>query len=106
MNSEDRTTAVNEQDLAFVEDLFVRTPRPLTARELAEKLAFEKTASQRTQDVKVYDPAYIYEVGDQVYKEYDESLMVSSKVVEHFKGAVVLRVIGKTFFKAYNCEMI
>ena len=106
MNSEDRTTAVNEQDLAFVEDLFVRTPRPLAARELAEKLAFEKTASQRTQDVKVYDPAYVYEVGDQVYKEYDESLMVSSKVVEHFKGAVVLRVIGKTFFKAYNCDMI
>lgn len=106
MNSEDRTTAVNEQDLAFVEDLFVRTPRPLAARELAEKLAFEKTASQRTQDVKVYDPAYVYEVGDQVYKEYDESLMVSSKVVEHFKGAIVLRVIGKTFFKAYNCEMI
>jgi len=106
MNSEDRTTDVNEQDLAFVEDLFVRTPRPLTARELAEKLAFEKTASQRTQDVKVYDPDYVYEVGDQVYKEYDESLMVSSKVVEHFKGAIVLRVIGKTFFKAYNCAMI
>jgi hypothetical protein len=106
MNSEDTTTAVAEQDLVFVEDLFARSPRPLTARELAEKLAFEKTASQRTQDVKVYDPACVYDVGDQVYKKYDEALMVSSKVVEHFKGAVVLRVVGKSFYKTFNCEMI
>ncbi len=106
MSSEDRTTAVDEQDLAFIEGLFARTSRPLAARELAQKLAFEKTASQRTQDVKVYDSACVYEVGDQVYKEYDEALMVSSKVVEHFKGAIVLRVIAKTFFKAYSCEMI
>jgi hypothetical protein len=106
MTSEETTTAVAEQDLAFVESLFERTPRPLTARELAEKLAFEKTASQRTQDVKLYDPACSYDVGDQVYKEYDEALMVSSKTVEPFKGAVVLRVIGKAFFKAYDCEML
>lgn len=106
MISEDATTAVSEQDLAFVEGLLERTLRPLTARELVEKLAFEKTASQRTQDVKIYDPAYTYDVGDQVYKEYDEALMVSSKVVEPFQGAVVLRVVGKTHYKAYNCEMI
>jgi hypothetical protein len=106
MTNEDTTTAVSEQDLAFVEALFERTPCPLTARELAEKLAFEKTASQRTQDVKLYDPACSYDVGDQVYKEYDEALLVSSKTVEPFKGAVVLRVIGKAFYRAYNCEML
>lgn len=106
MISEGTTTAVAEQDIAFVEALLERTLRPLTARELSEKLAFEKTASQRTQDVKIYDPAYSYEVGDQVYKEYDEALLVSSKVAEPFQGAVVLRVIGKTHYKAFNCEMI
>ena len=73
---------------------------------LAEKLAFQKTAGQSTQDVKRYDPYARYETGDVIYKEYDETLTVGSKNVEHFRGAVILKVVGKTYYRAFNCEML
>ncbi len=82
------------------------TPGRSPLHALAEKLAFLKTAGQRAQDVKRYDPYARYEVGDYVYKEYDETLTVGSKNVEHFKGAVILKVVGKTFYKSFNCEML
>jgi hypothetical protein len=106
MNNETKNTKISEQDLAFVEQTLAQTNRPSLLREITEKLAFEKTANQRIQEVKKYDPCFSYEVGDSLYKEYDENLPVSSKGVERFKGAVVLKVINKTFFKNFNCEML
>ncbi|MDI6698497.1 MAG: hypothetical protein QME85_06115 [Candidatus Saccharicenans sp.] len=101
-----KLTAIAAEDLAVVEQELLRTNRPLSTAELAEKLAFAKTASQRNQPVKVYDPYARYEVGDFIYKEYDESLQVGSKVTEHFQGGVVLRIINKVSFPGYRCEML
>ncbi|MDI6848174.1 MAG: hypothetical protein QME69_00095 [Candidatus Saccharicenans sp.] len=101
-----KLTAIAAEDLAVVEQELLRTNRPLSTAELAEKLAFAKTASQRNQPVKVYDPYARYEVGDFIYKEYDESLQVGSKVTEHFQGGVVLRIINKVSFPGYQCEML
>ena len=77
-------TTVTPDDISLVERELEATSHPLSAKALADKLAFEKTASQRMQDVKKYDPNCRYEVGDFIYKEYDESLTVGSKSVEHF----------------------
>ncbi len=106
MTNENRTTKINDEDMVFVEKELLQVPRPLPLHEIAQKLAFQKTAGQRAQEVKVYDPNGVYEVGDSIYKEYDEPLTVSSKTVEHFKGAVVLKVVAKRFFKNFNCEML
>ncbi len=106
MASEESLTRVTEENIAFLEKEFELSPRPFSLREITEKLAFHKTASQRVQDVLKYDPYAKYEVGDFIYKEYDEPLTVSSKTVEHFKGAVVLRVIQKTYYPSYQCEML
>ncbi len=106
MTNDNKTTKITEEDIAFADEELRQVTRPLTLHEIAQKLAFQKTASQRTQEVKVYDPNGLYEVGDFIYKEYDEPLTVSSKTVEHFKGAVVLRVVSKLFFKSFNCEMM
>ena len=106
MDKDDALTQVTEDNLAFVEKEFEAAPHPTALREINQKLAFQKTASQRIQEVVKYDPNCKYEVGDQIYKEYDESLTVSSKTIEHFKGAVVLKVINKVFYKDFQCEMI
>jgi hypothetical protein len=107
MNSEMTTlTTVSAEDIALVERELERTPQPRSTHALAGKLAFEKTATERTQDVKKYDPYSHYEVGDFIEKDYNEPLTVGSKAVEHFEGRVILKVVAKTYSKHFNCEML
>ena len=107
MNTEMTTlTTASAEDVALVERELERTLQPLSTRTLAEKLAFEKTATERTQDVKKYDPYTRYEVGDFIEKDYNEPLTVGSKSVEHFEGRVILKVVARTYSKHFNCEML
>ena len=106
MDKDNALVQVTPDDIAFVEQELAKSPKPFLLRELVEKLAFLKTAAQRVQDVKIYDPNSFYEVGDSIYKDYDERLTVSSKTVEPFKGAVVLKVMKKIVYKGFDCEML
>jgi len=106
MDKDNLLVLTTPDDITFVQTELAMSRKPFMLRELVEKLAFLKTATQRTQDVKIYDPNCVYEVGDSIYKDYDERLTVSSKTVEPFKGAVVLNVVNKIGFKAYGCEML
>ncbi|MBE3109272.1 MAG: hypothetical protein IMZ46_01985, partial [Acidobacteria bacterium] len=107
MNSEMTTlTTVSTEDITLVEQELERTPQPQSTHALAGKLAFEKTATERTQDVKKYDPYAHYEVGDFIEKDYNEPLAVGSKAVEHFEGRIILKVVAKTYSKHFNCEML
>src|SRR4030042_5549752 len=90
-------TAIAPGDAAFIGEELGRSPRPVSPHALAEKLAFLKTAGRRSKDVKRYDPDARYEVGDYIYKDYDETLTVGSKSVDHFKGSALLKVVGRTF---------
>ncbi len=105
-NETNNLTTVTPDDMALVERELGATSRPLSAKELTGKLAFEKTAGERLKDVKKYDQSCRYELGDFIYKEYDEPLTVGSKSVEHFKGAVILKVVARTFYKHFNSEML
>ncbi len=62
-----KTTAVADADMILVTEELSRSAHPMTLHALAEKLAFMKTAGQRTLDVKKYDPSARYEVGDFVF---------------------------------------
>ena len=106
MDKDNALVQVTPDDIAFVEQELAKSRKPFLLRELVEKLAFLKTAAQRVQDVKIYDPNNLYEVGDSIYKDYDERLTVSSKTVEPFKGAVVLNVVKKIAYKGFDCEML
>lgn len=106
MAKENENIAVTEKDLKFIRDQLSRTSEPLSFQELTHKLAYRKTASQLQQEVKKYDPYCKYEVGDLIYKEYDEPLMVSSKGKEHFKGGVVVKVKSKINYENFNSEML
>jgi hypothetical protein len=106
MDKDNTLVQITPDDVAFVEKELGGSRKPAIIREISQKLAFLKTAGQRLQDVKYYDPSAVYEVGDSIYKEYDEELIVGSKVHEHFQGAVVLTVVKKIFYKDFNCEMI
>jgi hypothetical protein len=107
MNAEPTNlTTVSNEDLVLVERQLERTPHPLSTHDLTAKLAFEKTAAERTQDVKKYDPYVRYDVGDLIEKDYDEPLTIGSKAVEHFVGRVILKVVAKTYSKHFNCDML
>ncbi len=106
MDKDNALVQVTPDDIAFVEQELAKSRKPFLLRELVEKLAFLKTAAQRIQDVKIYDPNGIYEVGDSICKEYDERLTVSSKTVEPFKGTVVLKVVKKIVYKGFDCDML
>jgi hypothetical protein len=99
-------TAVSDADLVLVERELGRGPQPRSTHDLTGKLAFEKTAAERTQDVKKYDPYACYEVGDFIEKEYNEPLTVGSKSVEHFEGRVIMKVVAKTHSTHFNCDML
>ncbi|MBC7364642.1 MAG: hypothetical protein H5U07_08935 [Candidatus Aminicenantes bacterium] len=101
-----KITAITAEDLAVIKEELSRTNHPLPLSELAERLAFAKTSSQRTKPVKIYDPYAKYEIGDYIYREYDENLQVGSKVTEHFQGGVVLKVVNKINYPDFNCEML
>ncbi|RLE03646.1 MAG: hypothetical protein DRJ11_03565 [Candidatus Aminicenantes bacterium] len=106
MAQQSEITQISAQDLDFVHNILAEASEPLRLGELTTKLAFEKTASELNQPIKKYDPSCRYEVGDLIYKEYNEPLMVSSKNTEMFTGAVVLRVVNKIPYESYNCEML
>ena len=106
MGKENEETKIKREDLLFLEKEFSKTNKPLSLAELTRKFVYRKTSSQLSQEVKKYDVYCRYEVGDLIYKEYDEPLMVSSKGVEPFKGGVVLKVINKIDYKNFNCEML
>lgn len=106
MDKENENTKIKEKDLLFIEKEFSQTEKPLSLHELTRKLVYKKTSSQLAQQVKKYDPYCKYEVGDLIYKEYNEPLMMSSKGVELFKGRVVLKVVNKIDYKDFNCEML
>lgn len=107
MNTENISfTSVTSEDMALVIKELTLSNQPLHLSTISEKIAFAKTAPDRAQTLKKYDPNARYEVGDLIYKEYDETLNIGSKIAEHFTGAVVLRVIHKTFNKTFNCDML
>jgi len=106
MDKNNESTKITEKDLLFIEKELSRTCKPLPLDEMTKKMAYKKTSSQLRQEVKKYNPYCKYEVGDFIYKEYDEPLMASSKGVELFKGAVVLKVVSKVPYEDFNCEML
>ena len=106
MEKEIENTEITEKDLLFIEKEISKSNKPLSLEEITKKMAYQKTSSQMVQEVKKYDPLCTYEIGDLIYKEYDEPLMVSSKGMVPFKGAVVLKVVGKVAYENYNCEML
>ncbi|MGB6865112.1 MAG: hypothetical protein WBE11_05420 [Candidatus Aminicenantaceae bacterium] len=106
MDKENENTKILASDLEFFEEDLAKTNTPYGLQELVKKIAIKKTSSQLSHEVKVYDPYCLYEVGDLLYKEYNEPLIVSSKGAEPFEGTVVLKVINKTPYESFNCEML
>lgn len=106
MDRENEETQINKEDILFLEKEFSKVDKPLSLAELTKKFVYRKTAYKLSQQVKKYDASCRYEVGDLIYKEYDEPLMVSSKGVEPFSGRVVLEVVNKSDYKNFNCDML
>jgi len=106
MDQVNELTHIVDADLSFLEKELAKTNTPVKQEELVTKTAFKKTASLRCLEAKLYHPDCVYEIGDLVYREYDEPLTVSSKGTEHFKGSVVIKVINKFTLPGFNCDML
>lgn len=105
MDKQNEITKITAEDLLYVKNELNDSKKPEALRELSKKLAYKKNATQLNHEVKIYNPQCEFKIGDLIYKEYDESLVVSSKGTEHFKGGVVLKVINKIVFENYG-EML
>lgn len=86
---------IEEKDIEWIKSLIREHGSPIPLEEIATQLARKKSALTQGKRVKIFNPEIDYEVGDLIYKYYDEDLKFSREKVEHFKGGVVLRVIGK-----------
>ncbi len=86
---------IDEMDIEWIKALIKEHRSPITLDEISTQLARKKSALTQGKKVKVFNPELDYDVGDLIYKYYDEDLKFSREKVEHFKGGVVLRVIGK-----------
>ncbi len=106
MDKENENIKITEKDLDYIEKEFSHTSKPVPLNELTKTLAFQKKSDQLNQEVKKYDPNCQYKIGDFIYKEYDEPLIVSSKGTEYFKGSVVLNVVNKVAYESFDCEML
>lgn len=106
MDKENENITIVESDLEFLREDLVKTSELYELEELVKKIAIKKTSRQLSHEVKVYDPDCVYEVGDFIYKEYNEPLIVSSKGAEPFEGTVVLKVVSKIPYESFNCEML
>ncbi len=106
MEKINENTTITQFDLSFIIEELSNIQTALTLQEMAKKLAYKKNASQLSQKVKKYDPYCKFEIGDLVYKEYNEPLTVSTKGAELFKGAVVLSVIQKITYEGFDCQML
>jgi len=106
MDIKKTNTTVSEEEVAFLEKEMSKTPHPVLLDELTKKLVYYKSADQLSEEVKKYNPDCYYEIGDSIYKEYNEPLLVSSKGTQHFQGAVILKVINKVAYENFNCEML
>ena len=106
MNKENENTKIADLDLKFIAGELKKSDKPAQIADLTKALAYHKIASQLNQDVRIYDQAYQYNIGDLVLKSYDEPLMVSSKGTEHYTGEVVLKVINKIQYDNFDCDMI
>ncbi|MBN1222485.1 MAG: hypothetical protein JXB23_04515 [Candidatus Aminicenantes bacterium] len=106
MQKDNENLNITADDLSFLEKELSKSIKPYLLQELSRKIAFKKSASRLSLEVKKYDPNRQYEVGDLIYKEYDEPLIVSSKGAEQFSGSVVLKVINKIPYESFNCEML
>lgn len=86
---------INEKDIEWIKTLIKEHRSPVTLEEISTQLARKKSALTQGKKVKIFNPELDYEVGDLIYKYYDEDLKFSKEKIEHFKGGVVLRIIGK-----------
>jgi hypothetical protein len=105
MEKQNDITKITDEDLLYVKTELDENKKPEVLHVLSKKLAYKKNATQLSQEVKIYDPQCEFKIGDLIYKEYDEPLVVSSKGTEHFKGGVVLKVVNKIVFEDYG-EML
>jgi len=106
MEKENTSTTVTKEDLQFIKEIFTQDKKPVPYKDLARKLAFKKNSGQLKQKVKIYDPRCDFEIGDLIYKEYDELLLISSKGTEPFQGAIVLKVVNKIKYESFQSEML
>ncbi|MEW6455979.1 MAG: hypothetical protein AB1410_04600 [Acidobacteriota bacterium] len=97
---------LKDEDLHWVESLIKQNGAPLPLEEAVSQLAYRKMSLIRGKRVKIFNPEIDYEIGDFIYKYYDEKLKVGKEKVEHFQGGVILQVIGKFYSSEYKCQLI
>ncbi len=90
----------------FLKEILEASEEPLPLGDVIEKFARKFREEEVLEPVKIYDPDCRYEVGDLIYKEFQEKLRVGRDKYIEFEGAAVLRVVEKKYSKELGCYLI
>lgn len=90
----------------FLKEYLEKGEGPFSLDKVAEAYARQIMEERSLEPVKIYNPDCRYEVGDLIYKEFDEKLRIGRDKYEEFKGGAILRVVEKKYSKDLGCYML
>ncbi len=90
----------------FLKEILSSSEGPVPLSRVIGEFARKFREEEALEPVKLYDPDCRYEVGDLIYKEFDEKLRVGRDKFIEFKGPAVLRVVEKKYSKELGCHLI
>ncbi len=90
----------------FLNNVLSGGKQPVSLQKVVEEFAKKILEEETLEAVKIYDPDCRYEVGDLLYKEFDEKLRVGRDKFVEFHAGAVLKVVEKKYSKELGCYLI
>lgn len=90
----------------FLKEYLNKGEGPFSLDQVAEAYARKLMEERSLEPVKIYNPDCRYEIGDLIYKEFDEKLRIGRDKYEEFKGGAILKVVDKKYSKDLGCYML
>ncbi len=90
----------------FLKEILSSSEEPVPLSKVIGEFAKKFREEEALEPVKLYDPDCRYEVGDLIYKEFDEKLRIGRDKFIEFQGSAVLRVVEKKYSKELGCYLI
>ncbi len=90
----------------FLKKVLSEGKQPVSLQKVVEEYARKTLEEETLEPVKIYDPDCKYEVGDLIYKEFNEKLRIGRDKFMEFQGGAVLKVVEKKYSKELGCYLI
>ncbi len=90
----------------FLRKIIKNAQGPVSVERAAEEFAQGLMKERSFEPVKIYNPDCKYEVGNLIYKEFNEKLRLGKSKYQEFEGHAILKVTGKKYSPEFGCFML